>query len=87
MQWVANINGNLLVLEGEWQNEYRAYYRQWGIYRDYFEDPLPHSPLSTNKVLVVVATSLPWCRSRGSRAAAGVVVMWRRRRRWWVYLR
>ena len=38
---------NYLVLRREWGNGLWDYY--WGLYRDYYRDPFPHSLLSTRE--------------------------------------
>ena len=50
---VLSSNTLLLVLKGEWGNEYRYHYWGyiWGLHRVDCGDPLPHSPLSTSKTL------------------------------------
>ena len=40
-----------LVLSKEWGNGLWDYY--WGLYRDYYTDPFPHSLLSTRQFLTI----------------------------------
>ena len=43
----TSVNQNCLVLSREWGMDYGDYY--WGLYRDYYRDPFPHSLLSTRQ--------------------------------------
>ena len=64
------VEQSYLVLRREWGNGLWDYY--WGLYRDYYRDPFPHSLRSTRENLLhnICASSLPASRNMGLNESA-----------------